>query len=214
MPSRGGMGRPWDHCFGLALRAVSLSKTLVRAAPPEGGGQSVCSRHSRAQGGRSAPACLADIMRITIIAVGRLGAGPEKTLLDSYVKRLRWPVTVQEIDIRKPHLDAGQRKKLEGERILAAVPAGAAVLALDERGKQMTSPAFAKKIDGWALAGFNGLACIIGGADGLSDAVRDRADLTLALGALTWPHMLVRAMLAEQLYRAWSITAGHPYHRD
>jgi len=140
--------------------------------------------------------------------------GPEQELLDLYLKRLPWKATVTEIDIKKQAANASERKAREAERLSAAIPQGAAVLVLDENGKALKSRDFAKKIDDWQTAGFNSLACIIGGADGLDDSLLDRADLKLAFGTLTLPHMLVRVMLAEQLYRAWSIGAGHPYHRD
>ncbi|WP_308911747.1 23S rRNA (pseudouridine(1915)-N(3))-methyltransferase RlmH [Pseudokordiimonas caeni] len=153
-------------------------------------------------------------MFITLIAVGRMQRGPEQDLVSTYQKRLPWRLDIHEIDIKKPAQSADERKAREAERILAAVPDGAVVIALDERGKHLSSRDLAKKFDGWSGQGFNSLAVIIGGADGLDESVRQRADLTLALGTLTWPHMLVRAMIAEQLYRVWSITAGHPYHRD
>ncbi|MCJ9427878.1 23S rRNA (pseudouridine(1915)-N(3))-methyltransferase RlmH [Kordiimonas sp. A6E486] len=153
-------------------------------------------------------------MQISIIAVGRMQRGPEKDLLDLYLKRLPWKATVTEIDIKKQAANAAERKAREAERLMAAIPPGAAVLVLDEHGKALTSRIFAQKIDDWQTAGIGSLACIIGGADGLDDSILARADLKLAFGTLTWPHMMVRAMLAEQLYRAWSISAGHPYHRD
>ncbi|TNE61147.1 MAG: 23S rRNA (pseudouridine(1915)-N(3))-methyltransferase RlmH [Alphaproteobacteria bacterium] len=153
-------------------------------------------------------------MQVSIIAVGRMGRGPEQELLDQYLKRLPWKTSVIEIDIRKQAANAAERKAREAERLLAAIPQGAALLVLDEYGKDLKSRDFAKKIDDWQTAGFNSLACVIGGADGLDDSILARADLKLAFGSLTWPHMMVRVMLAEQLYRAWSIGAGHPYHRD
>ena len=100
-----------------------------------------------------------------------------------------------------------------GEALMAAAPEGARIVALDERGRAEGSAQFAKRIEGWRDNGVRGIAFLIGGADGLSDDVRKRADLILSFGTMTWPHMLVRAMLAEQLYRAHSILTGHPYHR-
>lgn len=153
-------------------------------------------------------------MLISIIAVGRMQRGPEQELVDQYLGRLPWKTAVHEIDIKKQAANVAERKAREAERILAAVPPGAAVVALDERGKALKSREFAKKIDDWQVAGFNSLAFVIGGADGLDQSIQAKADLKLAFGTLTWPHMMVRAMLAEQIYRAWSIGAGHPYHRD
>ena len=95
-----------------------------------------------------------------------------------------------------------------------AVPDGAKVIALDERGKLLSSPEFARKLGNWRDDGCRDLAILIGGADGLSPDLRSRADFTLSFGKMVWPHMLVRVMLAEQLYRAASILAGTPYHRD
>lgn len=95
----------------------------------------------------------------------------------------------------------------------AAIPDGAALCVLDERGRQLTSPQFADRLAGWRDAGHRDVAFIIGGADGIDPALRDRADLAISFGKMVWPHMLARVMLAEQLYRAASILAGAPYHR-
>jgi len=153
-------------------------------------------------------------MQISVIAVGRMQRGPEQALLEEYFKRLPWKTNIIEIDIKKTAASSTERKARESEKLLAAVPAGAAIIALDENGKAFSSRAFAKKIDAWQTVGFNSLAFIVGGADGLDQAVLQKADMKLAFGTLTWPHMLVRAMLSEQIYRAWSINTGHPYHRD
>lgn len=153
-------------------------------------------------------------MLISIIAVGRMQRGPELDLVDQYLKRLPWKASITEIDIKKQAANADERKAREAERILAAVPDGAALVALDEHGKALKSRAFAGKLDDWAATGISNIAFVIGGADGLHDSVLGKADLKLAFGTLTWPHMMVRAMLAEQIYRAWSINSGHPYHRD
>ena len=148
-------------------------------------------------------------MRIRLIAVGRMRRGVERDLYENYRQRLRWEVDLREIDDRK----TGGSKEREGEAILAAVPDGSVLLALDERGRDMASGVLAKKIGTWRDTGISDLAFAIGGADGLSDQVRQEADLLLAFGSATWPHLLVRGMLAEQLYRSQQILAGHPYHR-
>lgn len=153
-------------------------------------------------------------MQLSIIAIGRMQRGPEQQLMDEYLKRLPWKSTVTEIDIKKQAANADERKGREAERLLAAIPDGAAVIVLDERGRALSSRDFAGKIDEWQVAGYNNIAVIIGGADGLHESLYARADLKLAFGTLTWPHMLVRVLIAEQIYRAWSINAGHPYHRD
>ena len=148
-------------------------------------------------------------MRIRVIAVGRMRRGVERDLYENYRQRLRWEVDLREIDDRK----TGGSKEREGEAILAAVPDGSVLLVLDERGRDMASGALAKKIGAWRDTGISDLAFAIGGADGLSDQVRQEADLLLAFGSATWPHLLVRGMLAEQLYRSQQILAGYPYHR-
>ena len=153
-------------------------------------------------------------MHISIIAVGRMQRGPEQALVDEYLKRLPFKTSVTEIDIKKAAGTSAERKAQEAQKLLAAIPQGAAVVALDENGKALKSRAFAAKIDGWQMAGHKSLAFIIGGADGLDPTLLAKADLKLAFGTLTWPHMMVRLMLAEQIYRAWSINTGHPYHRD
>ena len=135
--------------------------------------------------------------------------GLEHDLYEHYRQRLRWEVDLREIDDRKTN----GSKEREGEAILAAVPNGSVLLALDERGRDMASRVLAKKIGTWRDTGISDLAFAIGGADGLSDEVRQEADLLLAFGSATWPHLLVRGMLTEQLYRSQQILAGHPYHR-
>jgi 23S rRNA (pseudouridine1915-N3)-methyltransferase len=156
-------------------------------------------------------------MKLRIVAVGRAKAGPEKTLLETYAKRLTWPLSVEEVEEKRP-LSGEALKTREAELLLAAVDGKKAaqrvVIALDEHGKSMGSRDFAKRIGQLKDQGVGEIVFLIGGADGHGKAVLDRADLKLSLGALTWPHMLVRALLAEQLYRAQQILAGHPYHRD
>lgn len=134
-------------------------------------------------------------------------------LYRDYVSRLPWDVSLKEL-VERRKLPPASRLAREAELFAAAIPKGAVVVALDERGKLLTSEAFAKRLGAWIDQGRGDAAFLIGGADGLSDAVRARADLVLSLGPMTWPHLLVRALLAEQLYRAFTIIGGHPYHRD
>ncbi|WP_187428023.1 Ribosomal RNA large subunit methyltransferase H [Roseobacter fucihabitans] len=156
-------------------------------------------------------------MRVHIIAVGRLRAGPQKDLIDDYLKRFDrtgralslGPAQVVEVDDRK-----ASGMGAEAELLRRAVPEGAINVVLDERGRVETSPEFAKRIGAWRDAGSRDLALIIGGADGLAPALRAEADFKLSFGKMVWPHMLVRVMLAEQLYRAASILSGGPYHRE
>ncbi|MDP9195875.1 MAG: 23S rRNA (pseudouridine(1915)-N(3))-methyltransferase RlmH [Pseudomonadota bacterium] len=152
-------------------------------------------------------------MRITIVSVGKARSGPLADLYAEYARRMVWPLTLKEIDSRKqPTPDA--QKKHEAGLILGALPENAVVLVLDETGKTMTSPALAARLGQWRDNGVRDLAVVIGGADGLDDSIRKKADLILSFGAMTWPHMLVRVLAAEQLYRCQQILAGHPYHRS
>lgn len=155
-------------------------------------------------------------MRLHLCAVGRLRAGPERDLVDDYLQRFDrsgralglGPVQEHEVENKK---NAGMGA--EAELLARAVPAGAVLVTLDERGKLLTSPEFAAQLAKWRDAGRQDLAFVIGGADGIDPGLRARADFSLSFGAMVWPHMLVRVMLAEQLYRAASILAGAPYHR-
>ncbi|MGX9856837.1 23S rRNA (pseudouridine(1915)-N(3))-methyltransferase RlmH [Limimaricola variabilis] len=155
-------------------------------------------------------------MRVRICAVGRMKAGPERALVDDYTARFDrtgralglGPLAVSEVDDRKGGGMAAEAALLE-----RAIPQGAVICAMDERGRQMTSPDFAEMLAGWRDQGRSEVAFVIGGADGIDPALRSRADAMLSFGPMVWPHMLVRAMLTEQLYRAASILAGAPYHR-
>ena len=151
-------------------------------------------------------------MRLTIVCVGRAKGGPETELFERYVGRLPWSVAVAEVEERRK-LPPPRRIEREAELLIGAVPAGALIVTLDEAGRAFTSPAFAKQIDRWRQDGVRDVAFLIGGADGLEDRLRRRADLILALSAMTLPHLLVRPVLAEQLYRAYTILTGHPYHK-
>ncbi|GHG85183.1 23S rRNA (pseudouridine(1915)-N(3))-methyltransferase RlmH [Pseudodonghicola xiamenensis] len=155
-------------------------------------------------------------MRIRICAVGRLRAGPEKSLIDDYLTRFDrtgralglGPAEVVEVEDRK---NAGMAA--EAQLLRKVLPAGAVICTLDERGKLVSSPEFADRMAGWRDQGRGDLALIIGGADGIDPALRAEADFSLSFGKMVWPHMLVRVMLAEQLYRAATILSGSPYHR-
>ncbi|HWO85455.1 MAG TPA: 23S rRNA (pseudouridine(1915)-N(3))-methyltransferase RlmH [Stellaceae bacterium] len=151
-------------------------------------------------------------MRFRLLVVGRLRSGPLKELQAFYAARIVPPPAIVEVDERRS-LPPVQLKAREGELILGALPAGAPFVALDERGVQWSSRTLAERIATWRDRGSPELAFAIGGADGLHSMVLDRADVTLSFGSMTWPHLLVRGMLLEQLYRAQQILAGHPYHR-
>ncbi|MBK8161101.1 MAG: 23S rRNA (pseudouridine(1915)-N(3))-methyltransferase RlmH [Rhodospirillaceae bacterium] len=156
-------------------------------------------------------------MKIRIIALGRAKAGPEKTLVETYRKRLTWPSELIELEARKG-ITGAELMAAEAELIEKALGTKASakrvIIALDERGQSLPSRDFAKRITALGNQGYGELVFIIGGADGLAPSIRDRAGLLLSFGSMTWPHMLVRVLLMEQIYRAQSIIAGHPYHRD
>ena len=154
-------------------------------------------------------------MRLLIAAVGRAKAGPERDLFDHYRGRIRPPFSLDLKEVEeKRSLSTSEMKQREAELLTCAVPTGAIVVAMDERGKQLSSIDFAGKLGGWRDGGEGDVAFMIGGADGLDASVRDTARMTLSRGAATWPHMLVRGLLAEQIYRAQCILGGHPYHRE
>jgi 23S rRNA (pseudouridine1915-N3)-methyltransferase len=155
-------------------------------------------------------------VKVTICAVGRLRAGPEKALAEDYLDRFSRtgrPMGLGPGEIRETEDRRGGGKAAEAALLAALVPAGAVVVALDERGGMLTSPGFAALLAKWRDEGRRDLAFLIGGADGLDAGLVAKADMTLGLGAMVWPHLLVRVMLAEQLYRAAGILAGTPYHR-
>ncbi|MEM6902044.1 MAG: 23S rRNA (pseudouridine(1915)-N(3))-methyltransferase RlmH [Pseudomonadota bacterium] len=153
-------------------------------------------------------------MNITIAAIGKARAGPERALFEHYAGRLRWALHLREADLKRPIEPVDRRRAAEADLLRNSIPAGAIIVALDERGRDLSSRDFAKRIAAWRDAGRVDLAILIGGADGLDPALRGQADLIWSFGKATWPHMLVRGMLAEQIYRAQTILDGHPYHRD
>ncbi len=138
-------------------------------------------------------------MLLHIVARGKIGRSPEADLVQRYLKRIQWPSKVTELGERDP---------------LPAPSPNSVSVALDERGTALSSSDLAKKLESWRDGGRREARFLIGGADGHDEAARERSDLLLSFGPATWPHLLVRAMLAEQLFRATSILANHPYHRE
>jgi 23S rRNA (pseudouridine1915-N3)-methyltransferase len=155
-------------------------------------------------------------MRVHLCAVGRLRAGPERALVDDYKTRFDrtgrplglGPVLEHEVEDKK-----GGGMEAEADLLSRALPAGAVLVVMDERGRVLSSPDFADHLAKWRDGGRQDVAFVIGGADGIAPGLRARADLAISFGAMVWPHMLVRVMLAEQLYRAATILGGGPYHR-
>jgi 23S rRNA (pseudouridine1915-N3)-methyltransferase len=145
-----------------------------------------------------------------VIAIGRARDGPEAELFARYAARIRPALLLTELADGKGA--PAEIKRREGEALLAALPGQAFTVTLDQDGDMLDSAAFAARLEGW-LSLSRPIRFLIGGAEGLDRIVLNRADFSLSLGRLTWPHLLVRAMLAEQIYRARSIVTGHPYHR-
>jgi 23S rRNA (pseudouridine1915-N3)-methyltransferase len=150
-------------------------------------------------------------MRLTIVAVGRGRASPEAAVYHHYASRIVWPLALEEVEERRP-LPALERRAREAALIRAAVPAAARLVALDRNGTALSSEAFAVRLAKWRDSGAADVAFVIGGADGLDPGILAAAELTISYGAATWPHLLARVLLAEQIYRAQQILAGHPYH--
>ncbi|MCY6383455.1 23S rRNA (pseudouridine(1915)-N(3))-methyltransferase RlmH [Hoeflea prorocentri] len=160
-------------------------------------------------------------MRVTIYAVGKLKAGPERELSARYIDRFKKAGAARGLNFNRiveitesRATDAATRKREEYEALEKQLPDDCVLLVLDEHGSTMSSRRFADTLAGWADIGRRDLAVAIGGADGHDDSLLDKADKVLSFGKLTWPHQIVRILLAEQLYRAATILTGHPYHRD
>lgn len=146
-------------------------------------------------------------MKATIIAIGKCKKNSsEAAIINEYVKRSGWQLTIKEKD--------NSSQKDEADFLVSSIPHGAKVIVLDERGDNLKSTELASKIADWQLNGVSEICFLIGGADGHLQSTRDKADMLLSFGKLTLPHMLMRAVLAEQIYRIQTIIAGHPYHRE
>jgi 23S rRNA (pseudouridine1915-N3)-methyltransferase len=159
-------------------------------------------------------------MRVVIIAIGRLKQGPERELAETYRKRAQATGRalgmreIEIVEIRESRAADAERRRVEESIAIAnVIPERAPIVILDEGGENLDSPALAAALREWRAEDRSAVCFVIGGADGLATSLRQRAKLKLAFGAATWPHQLVRIMLLEQLYRAASILAGHPYHR-
>lgn len=160
-------------------------------------------------------------MRISIACVGRMKTGAERDFFERYLERAQkigralgvTSIAVKEFP-ESPARKPADRKAEEEKLLLGQLAPGAKLVALDEHGKAMSSQKFSDQIDGWKLEGVPEILFCIGGADGHGAELLKRADVKLALGAMTWPHQIARVLLAEQVYRALTIQSGHPYHRE
>lgn len=146
-------------------------------------------------------------MKVTILAIGKCKKNsPEAAIIEEYCKRSSWQITIKEKD--------NSNQKDEATFLTSPIPSGAKIIVLDERGENLKSTELANKISSWQTNGCSELCFLIGGADGHLQSTRDKADLILSFGKLTLPHMLMRAVLSEQIYRIQTIISGHPYHRE
>ncbi|MDX1974841.1 MAG: 23S rRNA (pseudouridine(1915)-N(3))-methyltransferase RlmH [Rickettsiales bacterium] len=150
-------------------------------------------------------------MKIVIAAIGKAKASPELDLYQSYIKRIPWKITQKEFDVKLA--DVAQRKQKEAQMLTDACQGYERLVALDESGRTLSSREFADTLGQWQQQGFSSVAFVIGGSDGLQPSLVKSAHVVWSFGRVTWPHMLVRPLLAEQLYRAHCLLTGHPYHR-
>jgi 23S rRNA (pseudouridine1915-N3)-methyltransferase len=151
-------------------------------------------------------------MRITIACVGKMREPAQKALLEEYIKRCPWAIAVQEVVAKKPHSGEALQRE-EADLLKGALCNVDRLVILDERGQNIGSAQFAETLRDWRDGSCQHLGFVIGGAEGVHPDLRKQAQMLLSFGKLTWPHMLARIMLTEQLYRAWSILEGHPYHK-
>ncbi|MEH6475562.1 MAG: 23S rRNA (pseudouridine(1915)-N(3))-methyltransferase RlmH [Sneathiella sp.] len=151
-------------------------------------------------------------MRLTIASIGKFRAGSLVDLYSEYAARIPWDLSLKEVEEKKP-LKGDQLKTREAELLMKSIPKGAKLIVLHERGKELGSVEFSKLLGSFEDDGVQDVAFLIGGADGHSKSTLDKADRLLSLGKMTWPHLMVRGLLAEQIYRAHSIRTNHPYHR-
>ncbi len=154
-------------------------------------------------------------MKISIISIGKFENSPQKAVFLNYLKRFKWKVELKELDLKNVHNMSDEKiKEGEGALILKALKSSSKLIALDEKGKEFTSQNFAKLISDFAIHGESDLTFVIGGSNGLSPEVLQKSSLKISLGLMTFPHLMVRSILLEQLYRAQTIIEGHPYHRE
>ena len=154
-------------------------------------------------------------MRITILSIGKFENSPHKAVFENYLKRSKWKIELREMELKNAqNMSVDKIKEGEGELILKALRPSSKLILLDERGKQFGSRDFAKLISEFGVNGDSDLTFVIGGADGLAPELLKKNHLKISFGLMTLPHLMVRSVLIEQLYRAQTIICGHPYHRD
>lgn len=152
------------------------------------------------------------MLHFDIIAVGKLKKGPLAELAEDYLKRITWPLEMHEVE--STYREAANQQADEERKILEKIRPHAFVVVLDERGNGLKSLDFARTLERLQNDGEERIQFIIGGAEGLTESVRAKASFLLSFGQQTWPHMMARVMLLEQIYRARQILSGHPYHRE
>lgn len=153
-------------------------------------------------------------MRIQILAIGKMKKNsPEKQIIDDYIQKTLWPIEIHEAEEHRP-LSSVQIKEAEGKLLEKMIPKGAKIVVLDEKGKELNSHEFSEQIEHWKDQSVSDIVFLIGGAFGHSSEIKQKADLLLSFGRMTLPHMLMRAVLTEQIYRAFTLSEGHPYHKD
>ena len=154
-------------------------------------------------------------MRITILSIGKFENSPHKAVFENYLKRLKWKIELREMELKNAqNMSVDKIKEGEGDLILKALRPSSKLILLDERGKQFASRDFAKLISEFGVKGDSDLTFVIGGADGLAPELLKKNHLKISFGLMTLPHLMVRSVLMEQLYRAQTIISGHPYHRE
>jgi 23S rRNA (pseudouridine1915-N3)-methyltransferase len=154
-------------------------------------------------------------MRITILSIGKFENSPHKAVFENYLKRLKWKIELREMELKNAqNMSVDKIKEGEGDLILKALRPSSKLILLDERGKQFASRDFAKLISEFGVNGDSDLTFVIGGADGLAPELLKKNHLKISFGLMTLPHLMVRSVLMEQLYRAQTIISGHPYHRE
>ncbi len=154
-------------------------------------------------------------MRITILSIGKFENSPHKAVFENYLKRSKWKIELREMELKNAqNMSVDKIKEGEGELILKALRPSSKLILLDERGKQFGSRDFAKLISEFGVNGDSDLTFVIGGADGLAPELLKKNHLKISFGLMTLPHLMVRSVLIEQLYRAQTIICGHPYHRE